>query len=230
MTLPRRLHLASSPATGVVRALRKFKPVFGELEPRWKMISIPRPRRIEGYAIVSEDGMLANAAGVIPDSLKFEADRHFFERGLDGVDVVVHGRHSHERQPRSYLRRRLILTGKFRPSRPTRRMKRRCCGTRPVLRSSKPWLRWGRQTAALASLVATEVFGMFLDTVMMFSTCRRRPMCGCPAGDRSFPRYPRGLRRTCLQAMASAAASGRCVIRQKGWRLLAGDVRQSRLI
>ena len=69
------------------------------------MISIPHPRRIEGYAIVSEDGMLANAAGVIPDSLKFEADRHFFERGLDGVDVVVHGRHSHERQPRSYLRR-----------------------------------------------------------------------------------------------------------------------------
>ena len=110
MTLPRRLHLASSPATGLVSALRKFKPVLGELEPRWKMISIPRPRRIEGYAIVSEDGMLANASGVIPDSLKFEADRHFFERGLDGVDVVVHGRHSHERQPRSYLRRRLILT------------------------------------------------------------------------------------------------------------------------
>jgi hypothetical protein len=71
---------------------------------------VPRPGRIEGYAIVSEDGMLANAAGVMPDSLKFEADRHFFERGLDGVDVVVHGRHSHERQPRSYLRRRLILT------------------------------------------------------------------------------------------------------------------------
>jgi hypothetical protein len=74
------------------------------------MIPMPRPRRIEGYAIVSEDGMLANAAGIMPDSLKFEADQHFFERGLDRVDVVVHGRHSHERQPRSYLRRRLILT------------------------------------------------------------------------------------------------------------------------
>src|ERR1700681_4367213 len=69
-----------------------------------KMIAMPVPRRIEGYAIVSEDGMLANAAGVMPDSLKFEADRRLFERGLDGVDVVVHGRHSHERQPRSYLR------------------------------------------------------------------------------------------------------------------------------
>jgi hypothetical protein len=71
---------------------------------------MPRPCRIEGYAIVSEDGMIANAAGIMPDSLKFEADQHFFERGLDGVDVVVHGRHSHERQPPSYLRRRLILT------------------------------------------------------------------------------------------------------------------------
>ena len=50
---------------------------------------MPRPRRIEGYAIVSEDGMLANAAGIMPDSLKFDADLDFFERGLDGVDVVV---------------------------------------------------------------------------------------------------------------------------------------------
>ena len=74
------------------------------------MVPTPRPRRIEGYAIVSAEGMLANAAGIMPDQLKFEADRRFFERGLDGADVVVHGRHSHEQQPRSYLRRRLILT------------------------------------------------------------------------------------------------------------------------
>ena len=62
------------------------------------MIPMPYPRRIEGYAIVSEDGMLTNASGIMPDQLKFEADQKFFERGLDGVDVVVHGRHSHERQ------------------------------------------------------------------------------------------------------------------------------------
>src|SRR6476660_5696763 len=74
------------------------------------MMSAPRPRRIEGYAIVSADGMLANAAGIMPDSLKFEADQRFFEHGLDGVDVVVHGRHSGEQQPHSHLRRRLILT------------------------------------------------------------------------------------------------------------------------
>src|ERR1700678_3297276 len=80
------------------------------IQHSWRMTFMPRPRRIAGYAIVSEDGMLANAAGIMPDSLKFEADRHFFERGLDGVDVVVHGRHSHEQQPHSYLRRRLVLS------------------------------------------------------------------------------------------------------------------------
>ena len=35
---------------------------------------------------------------------------HFFENGLDHVDAVVHGRHSHEGHPKSAGRRRLILT------------------------------------------------------------------------------------------------------------------------
>ncbi len=60
---------------------------------------------IEGYAIISEDGMLADKAGVMPESLKFSADQEFFEHGLDAADVVVHGRHSRERHLRSHLRR-----------------------------------------------------------------------------------------------------------------------------
>jgi hypothetical protein len=39
---------------------------------------MPHPRRIEGYAIVSADGMLANAAGIMPEELKFDADQRFF--------------------------------------------------------------------------------------------------------------------------------------------------------
>src|SRR5260221_9129829 len=54
--------------------------------------------------------MLADATRTMPEALMFEADQAFFERGLDSVDVVVHGRHSQERQPRSHLRHRLILT------------------------------------------------------------------------------------------------------------------------
>jgi dihydrofolate reductase len=66
--------------------------------------------RIEGYAIASADGMIADATGFMPDSLKFEADQRFLSDSLDRVQVVCHGRLSHEGHPESHARRRLILT------------------------------------------------------------------------------------------------------------------------
>ena len=69
-----------------------------------------RPFRIEGYAIACLDGAIADATGLMPDSLKLEADQRFFEKALDRAAVVVHGRMSHEGQPNSPKRRRLILT------------------------------------------------------------------------------------------------------------------------
>ncbi len=68
------------------------------------------PFRIEGYAIVCSDGAIADATGFMPDSLKLEADQRFFVKALGGAAVVVHGRMSHEGQPNSPKRRRLILT------------------------------------------------------------------------------------------------------------------------
>jgi dihydrofolate reductase len=67
-------------------------------------------RRIEGYVIVSADGMLADAKGVMPDSLRNEADQRFFQSGLDAAAAVVHGRHSHEGGPRAARRKRLVVT------------------------------------------------------------------------------------------------------------------------
>ena len=55
--------------------------------------------RIEGYAIASVDGMIADATGFMPNSLKFEADQRFFLESLDRVQVVCHGRLSHEGDP-----------------------------------------------------------------------------------------------------------------------------------
>jgi hypothetical protein len=66
--------------------------------------------RIEGYVIVSADGMLADANRVMPEALKFEGDKQFFNAALDRADLIVHGRHSHEGQPNSPHRRRIILT------------------------------------------------------------------------------------------------------------------------
>jgi len=66
--------------------------------------------RIEGYAIASADGMIADADAHMPDSLKIEADHVFLKRELDRVDAVVHGRRSHEGHSNSWSRRRLVLT------------------------------------------------------------------------------------------------------------------------
>jgi len=66
--------------------------------------------RIDAYAIASADGMIADASGVQPASLQLEADARHFKNGLDHVDAVVHGRHSHEGLPSSAGRRRLIVT------------------------------------------------------------------------------------------------------------------------
>jgi dihydrofolate reductase len=68
------------------------------------------PAHIEAYAIVSADGMLADAAGLIPPALRIDADQHFFESGLDGVDIVVHGRNSQEVLSHSSTRRRIVVT------------------------------------------------------------------------------------------------------------------------
>ncbi|WP_038972940.1 dihydrofolate reductase [Bradyrhizobium genomosp. III] len=69
--------------------------------------------RIEGYVIVSADGMLADPSHVMPDSLKFDGDKLFFEQALDRAALIVHGRNSHEQQPNSPKRKRLILTRKI---------------------------------------------------------------------------------------------------------------------
>ncbi|HEX7882074.1 MAG TPA: dihydrofolate reductase, partial [Afipia sp.] len=55
--------------------------------------------RIEGYVILSADGMLADASGVMPAALKFDADQRFFESALDDADLIVHGKNSLEDQP-----------------------------------------------------------------------------------------------------------------------------------
>jgi dihydrofolate reductase len=71
---------------------------------------MPGPTRIEAYAIISEDGMLADAQRHIPPALQVKADQEFFHRGLDRAAALVHGRHSGEGPPGDLERYRLIAT------------------------------------------------------------------------------------------------------------------------
>ena len=59
---------------------------------------MPHRIRIEGYAIVSADGMIADRDRHMVDGLKIDADARFFTQGLDDAAVIVHGAHSHEQQ------------------------------------------------------------------------------------------------------------------------------------
>ena len=133
--------------------------------------------------------MLANAAGIMPDSLKFEADRHFFERGLDGVDVVVHGRHSHERQPRSHLRHRLILTRQV-PSIAVDPSNEKALFWNPAGASFEQALAMlGMPEGSVGVIGGTNVFGMFLDRYDVFHLTRA-PGVRLPGGRPVFPEVP----------------------------------------
>jgi dihydrofolate reductase len=153
------------------------------------MVRAPRPDVIEGYAIISEDGMLADAACVMPDSLKFAADQRFFEQGLDGVDVVVHGRHSGEHQARSHLRRRLILTRQVAsiaadPPNPRARL------WNPSGASFEQALAAvGMPNGRIGIIGGTEVFAVFLDLFDVFHLTQA-PNVRLPGGRPVFPGVP----------------------------------------
>lgn len=146
--------------------------------------------RIDGYAIVSADGMIADAAGVMPESLKLPADQRFFETALDRSDVMVHGRHSNERQANSPLRLRLVVTRSIGgtatdPSNPRARL------WNPAGASLEEALAAvGAWDAVIAVIGGTDVFGLFLDRYDMFHLTRG-PTIRLRGGRPVFPSVPR---------------------------------------
>ena len=147
------------------------------------------PSRIEGYAIVSEDGMLANSAGVMPNSLKFKADQAFFERGLDSVDVIVHGRHSHEQQRHSDLRLRLILTHRVPTVAPDPSNKKALFWNPAGASLEQAMAVLGVPDGSVGVIGGTDVFGLFLDRYDVFYLSRA-PGVRLPGGRPVFPEVP----------------------------------------
>ncbi|WP_065755002.1 dihydrofolate reductase family protein [Bradyrhizobium paxllaeri] len=145
--------------------------------------------RIEGYVIVSADGMLADARNVMPDELKFEGDKAFFTAALDRVDLILHGRNSYEDQPNSPQRKRVILTRTVAAIAPD--------PTNPnatLWNPAGPSFEAACQYAGVASgtvavIGGPGVFGMFMDRYDEFwlSTA---PHVRLPGGEPCFPGVP----------------------------------------
>ena len=66
--------------------------------------------RFEGHAIVSAEGMIADAAGNMPDSLCHPIDQIRFQAALDRAALIVLGRRSHEAAPNRRQRPRMVMT------------------------------------------------------------------------------------------------------------------------
>jgi dihydrofolate reductase len=145
--------------------------------------------RIDGYVIVSADGMLANADRVMPVELKFEGDKRFFTAALDRADLIVHGRNSHEGQPNSPRRKRLIVTRRVAsiapdPSNP------RATLWNPTGASFETALDYaGVRTGTIAIIGGPDVFAMFLDRYDTF-WLSLAPRVRLPGGEPCFPGVP----------------------------------------
>jgi dihydrofolate reductase len=147
-------------------------------------------RSIEGYAIVSADGMIADADGIQPKALKLEADQRFFHASLDTATALVHGRHSGEGGPNAAQRRRLILT-------------RRIAGLARDPQSAltvhwnpagasleQAWQALGLSGGLLTVIGGTEPFGLFLELGYDAFHLSRTVRAELPGGRPVFPGIP----------------------------------------
>jgi len=180
--------------------------------------------RIDGYVIVSADGMLANAAHVMPDALKFEGDKQFFTAALDRADLIVHGRHSYEDQPNSPRRKRIIVT--------------RSVGAVEADPSNPKATLWnpagapfeaacdfaGTDSGTAAIIGGPDVFGMFMDRYDTF-WLSQAPRVRLPGGEPCFPGVPRQSPQQILAAHGLTAGEAQildsaCDVSVTPWRRL----------
>jgi len=145
--------------------------------------------RIEGYVIVSADGMLANAAHVMPDELRIEGDKNFFTAALDRADLVVHGRHSGEEQPNSPKRTRIILTRKVPALAPDPANPRATLWNPAGSTFEKAAEAAGVRSGLVAIIGGPDVFGLFMDSYDTF-WLSLAPKVRIPDGDGCFPGVP----------------------------------------
>jgi hypothetical protein len=149
-----------------------------------------RPDRIEGLAIVSDDGMIADARGIQPDALKLEADQRFFHAMLDEATALVHGRNSGEGGPHMARRRRLILTrmvaGLARDPLNDKTVHWNPAGAT----LEQAWEALGLSGGLLAVIGGTEPFGLFLDIGYDAFHLSRAGGAKLPGGRPVFPGIP----------------------------------------
>jgi dihydrofolate reductase len=159
------------------------------------------PTSIEGYAIISADGMLADAQRRIPPQMIVKADQAFFHGALDHAAIIVHGRHSHEGGPRAGGRRRLVVTTRIAALAPDPSRPQSLLWNPKGASLAQAWTQSGAPSGLCAVIGGPEVYGMFLDIGYDAFHLTRVADVRLPGGRPLFPEI--GPDRTPEQVLAS---------------------------
>jgi len=124
-------------------------------------MAMKRPR-IEGYAAISREGMIATADGRFPEAIMVPADQAFYQDSVDAASAVANGRHSAEGGPKEKLRRRLVLTRRVNTLMPDPDNAKALLWNPATAPFDEAWARLGIAGGTLAVVGGTDVFGLFL--------------------------------------------------------------------
>jgi dihydrofolate reductase len=148
------------------------------------------PDRIEGLAIVSADGMIADARGQQPDALKLAADQRFLFEMLDKATALAHGRYSGEGGPAAARRRRLIVTRRVAGIARDPQNDKAVLWNPAGAGLAEAWDALGLSGGMLAVIGGTDVYGLFLELGYDTFHLSRAQHAKLPGGRPLFPGIP----------------------------------------
>jgi dihydrofolate reductase len=144
-----------------------------------------RPR-IEGYAVISKEGMIATSDGHFPEAIKIPADHKFYQDSVDRASAVVNGRHSAEGGSKEHERRRIILTRRVDVLTPDPDNPNALLWNPATAPFDEAWARLGIEGGVAAVVGGTETFGLFL-TIGYDVFYLTRTEASVPRGRAVFP-------------------------------------------
>ncbi len=144
------------------------------------------PRRIDAFAVVSADGMIADADGARPEAFRRVAAQ--WQAGLADADVIVHGRHS--QADGADDRHRILVTHRTEAIAADLAREKTYLWNPAWAPFDAAWRTLAVPNGSLAVAGGTRVFGLFLaigyDRFELFQA----PQIRLPGGRPLFPEVP----------------------------------------
>jgi dihydrofolate reductase len=150
-----------------------------------------RPR-VEGYAIISREGAIAEGDGSFPKAIQIAADQKHYQDSLTRAGGVVNGRYSAEGGELEAGRKRLILTRKVDGVAPHPDKPNALLWNPDGASFEEAWAKLGAEGTA-AVVGGTEVFGLFLDKIGYDAFYLTQAEANVPNGRPVFPGVGKGL-------------------------------------